>query len=87
MIVRRPVGADDTAALARGLWAYLAKKGGIKKEAMKRRTPCGTQTHNLQIRSLTRCSIAPTGRGEVNEHRRHRAAETQKFFFFVQKRK
>ena len=33
MIVRRPVGADDTAALARGLWAYLAKKGGIKKRS------------------------------------------------------
>ena len=27
----------------------------------KNNTPCGTQTHNLQIRSLTRCSIAPTG--------------------------
>ena len=25
-------------------------------------TPCGIQTHSLQIRSLTRCSIAPTGR-------------------------
>ena len=25
-------------------------------------TPYGIQTHNLQIRSLTRCSIAPTGR-------------------------
>ena len=28
----------------------------------KKVTPCGTQTHNLQIRSLTRYSIAPTGR-------------------------
>ena len=27
----------------------------------KNNTPCGTQTHNLQIRSLTRCSVAPTG--------------------------
>ena len=27
----------------------------------KKNTPCGTQTHNLQIRSLTRCSVAPTG--------------------------
>ena len=27
-------------------------------------TPYGIQTHNLQIRSLTRCSIAPTGRKE-----------------------
>ena len=27
----------------------------------KSTTPCGIQTHNLQIRSLTRCSIAPTG--------------------------
>ena len=25
-------------------------------------TPCGTQTHNPQIRSLMRYSIAPTGR-------------------------
>ena len=25
-------------------------------------TPCGIQTRNLQIRSLTRYSIAPTGR-------------------------
>ena len=39
MIVWRPVGADDTAALARGLWAYLAKKGGIKKEAMNSAYP------------------------------------------------
>ena len=33
----------------------------------KNNTPCGTQTHNLQIRSLTRCSVAPTGhaRGET----------------------
>ena len=28
----------------------------------KKNTPCGTQTHNLQIRSLTRYSVAPTGR-------------------------
>ena len=28
----------------------------------KNNTPCGTQTHNLQIRSLTRYSVAPTGR-------------------------
>ena len=27
----------------------------------KSTTPCGIQTHNLQIRSLTRCSVAPTG--------------------------
>ncbi len=27
-------------------------------------TPCGIQTHNLQIRSLTRCSVAPTGQGK-----------------------
>ena len=30
-------------------------------------TPCGIQTHNLQIRSLTRCSIAPTGQAVGSE--------------------
>ena len=33
-----------------------------KTKNKKMHTPCGTQTHSLQIRSLTRYSIAPTGR-------------------------
>ena len=37
---------------------FLNQAANINK---KNNTPCGTQTHNLQIRSLTRCSIAPTG--------------------------
>ena len=43
----------------------------------KKNTPCGTQTHNLQIRSLTRCSVAPTGRGR----NRPRNKEVFAFFF------
>ena len=41
----------------------------------KNNTPCGTQTHNLQIRSLTRCSVAPTG---------HASDETKcvRYYFF-----
>ena len=85
MIVWRPVGADDTAALVRGLWAYPTKSK--RKRSMRRCTPCGTQTHNLQIRSLTRCSIAPTGRGEVDEHKRHRAADTEISFFVREQNK
>ena len=41
------------------LWAPVHAHERRKKK--KIHTPCGTQTRNLQIRSLTRYSIAPTG--------------------------
>ena len=37
-----------------------------EKQNEQTNTPCGTQTHSLQIRSLTRYSIAPTGRLLLN---------------------
>merc|ERR1712212_1210295 len=49
----------------------------------KKNTPCGTQTHNLQIRSLTRCSVAPTGRAR----NRPRNKEVSAIFFLPKKKK
>ena len=48
----------------------------------KNNTPCGTQTHNLQIRSLTRYSVAPTGR-VIHEW----SSMSREYFFFQTKKK
>ena len=56
--VRVPLGVKFCFYLS---CVQAGRQTAFPKKKKKKFTPCGIQTHNLQIRSLTRCSVAPTG--------------------------